>query len=349
VQAIPLQLRPLQGSPRPIETLEDTTPNGAIVTNLLRTVQRKTSLIEEQNQRLADLERARSSVRPRRSPSPTANRRGGSPRPSPSRSPRHSVSVRSPSYHRRSPRTRSPRRSPPRRSPTRRSPPRRNRRSWSPSSSEDTWDARHDRDAYGPFTRRVRDALIPHGLEKPPQMDSYDGTTDLDEHIENIEVVLTYRSVQGAGKCKLLDTTLRRGAVTWFKNLRRNSIDSWSDLCHEFTTHFIASRTQLKMVASLEAIVQGKSKPLRVYIERFNKETVQVRGAEDSMKQYLITKGLREGTYVKKVVRLDRPRTLNEFLAIAKIYITYEEQMYADSLNKPMKEEPTDESSRKPF
>ena len=103
------------------------------------------------------------------------------------------------------------------------------------------------------------------------------------------------------------------------------------------------------MVASLEAIVQGKSKPLRVYIERFNKETVQVRGAEDSMKQYLITKGLREGTYVKKVVRLDRPRTLNEFLAIAKIYITYEEQMYADSLNKPMKEEPTDESSRKPF
>jgi len=38
------------------------------------------------------------------------------------------------------------------------------------------------------------------------------------------------------------------------------------------------------------------------------------------MKLYLIAKGLREGTYVKKAVRLDRPRTLNEFLAIAKIY-----------------------------
>ena len=76
------------------------------------------------------------------------------------------------------------------------------------------------------------------------------------------------------------------------------------------------------------------------YIERFNKEAIQVKGAEDSMKQYLITKGLREGTYVKKVVRLDRPRTLNEFLAIAKIYITYEEELYADNLNKPRKEEP---------
>jgi len=71
-------------------------------------------------------------------------------------------------------------------------------------------------------------------------MDSYDGTTDSDEHIENIEAVLTYRSVQGAVKCKLFVTTLRRGAVTWFKNLQRNSIDSWSDICYEFTTHFTA-------------------------------------------------------------------------------------------------------------
>jgi len=75
-------------------------------------------------------------------------------------------------------------------------------------------------------------------------MDSFDGTTNTDEQTEIIEVVLTHRSVQGAVKCKLFVTTLRRGAVTWFKNLRRNFIDSWSDLCHEFTTHFTASRTQ---------------------------------------------------------------------------------------------------------
>jgi len=45
------------------------------------------SLIDEQNRRLADLERTRSSVRLRRSPSPTPNRRGESSRPSRSRSP----------------------------------------------------------------------------------------------------------------------------------------------------------------------------------------------------------------------------------------------------------------------
>jgi len=180
-------------------------------------------------------------------------------------------------------------------------------------------------------------------------MDSYDGTTDPDKHIENIEAVLIYRSVHGAVKCKLFVTMLRRGVVTWFKNLRRNSIDSWSDLCYEFTTHFTASRTQPKTVASLEAIVQGKIEPLRDYIERFNKEVVQVKGDDETMKRYLIAKGLREGTDVKKFVRLDRPRTLNEFLEIAKIYIAYEEELYADNLNKYRKEEPATESSKKPF
>jgi hypothetical protein len=48
-------------------------------------------------------------------------------------------------------------------------------------------------------------------------------------------------------------------------------------------------------------------------------------------------------------VLLDRPRTLKEFLAITKIYITYEEALYADSLNKVKKEEPAAESSKKPF
>jgi len=134
IQIVPLQERPLQGPLRPMETPEDATPTGALVSNLLRTVQRQTSLIEEQNRRLIDLEQARPLARTKRTPSPTRSRRGRSPRHSRSRFPRHSVSIISLSYTRRSPK----------RSPPRRSPPRRNRRSWSPSSSEDSRNARND-------------------------------------------------------------------------------------------------------------------------------------------------------------------------------------------------------------
>ena len=67
------------------------------------------------------------------------------------------------------------------------------------------------------------------------------------------------------------------------------------------------------------------------------------------MKQYLITKGLREGTNIKKVVRLGRPGTYNQLLAIAKTYIRYKEEVFTDNLNKSKKDEPAAESSKKPF
>jgi len=106
VQAVPLQERPLQGPWRPIKTPEDATPTGALVDNLLRTVQRQTSLIEEHNRRLMDQEQAHPLVQTKQTPSPTRTRRGRSPRRSRSRSPRHSVSIRSQSYTRRSVRRR---------------------------------------------------------------------------------------------------------------------------------------------------------------------------------------------------------------------------------------------------
>ena len=57
-------------------------------------------------------------------------------------------------------------------------------------------------------------------------MGTYDGTTDPDEHIENIDVLLDYRGVRGAIKCLLFPTTLRKGAMTWYKSLPDESISS---------------------------------------------------------------------------------------------------------------------------
>ena len=80
IQIIPLQERPLQGPTRPMETPKDATPTGALVSNLLRAVQRQTSLIEEHNRRLMDLEQARPLVRAKWTPFSVRSRRGRSPR-----------------------------------------------------------------------------------------------------------------------------------------------------------------------------------------------------------------------------------------------------------------------------
>jgi len=205
-----------------------------MLNNLLCTVQWQTSIIEVQNRRLSDIEKDRRRQQllpPRRPLSPPRNIRGESPCPSRLRSPRHSASVRSPTCNQRLPSRRSPGRS-----PSQKTPPRRKRRSQSSSYSED------DNTTYNSVTQRIRVSHIPRRLEKPPQMDPYHGTTDPDEHIENVKVVLTYREVRGM-VCRFFVTTFWRGAMTWYKTLRRNFIDSWGGYVPWVHYHFKISRT----------------------------------------------------------------------------------------------------------
>ncbi|MCI44081.1 hypothetical protein A2U01_0065320, partial [Trifolium medium] len=54
-------------------------------------------------------------------------------------------------------------------------------------------------------------------LEKPPKLETYDGTIDPDEHVEHIDTVLDYYQAPGPIKCKLSVLTLKGAVMTWFK------------------------------------------------------------------------------------------------------------------------------------
>ncbi|CAK8533082.1 unnamed protein product [Lathyrus sativus] len=134
-------------------------------------------------------------------------------------------------------------------------------------------------------------APIPHEMEKPPTLSTYDGTSDPDDHLEDIEAMLDYRNVRGGIKCRLFPTTLRKGAMTWYKSLEPESITSWRVLKDLFLKHFTASRRHPKTEAALGVIIQAPDEPLRKYIERFTREAVQVT-TSDEMKRYLMEQGL---------------------------------------------------------
>ncbi|MCI47126.1 hypothetical protein A2U01_0068367, partial [Trifolium medium] len=48
----------------------------------------------------------------------------------------------------------------------------------------------------GPLSRDIMRVPLPTGLEKPPQLGTYDGLTDPDEQIKNIDVLLNYLGVK---------------------------------------------------------------------------------------------------------------------------------------------------------
>ncbi|MCI19071.1 hypothetical protein A2U01_0040226, partial [Trifolium medium] len=197
-------------------------------------------MLMAQNQHLAAVEESKAtrlsrSSRPRRSATPEQSRsitRSRPPRPQrrnerPPSPRRHETLPRNSQRHENMPLRHSPRRNSPRRD----SPPPRCNCRHSPAK-----EGRHRR----PLSRRIMDVPSPVGMEKPSTMDTYDGSTDPDDHIENIEAILDYRGVQGSIKCKLFPITLRKGAMAWYKSFSPGSIDSWTELCRLFSAHFTA-------------------------------------------------------------------------------------------------------------
>ncbi|GAU24659.1 hypothetical protein TSUD_322670 [Trifolium subterraneum] len=337
-QVTPLDIPPPHQPPQPEDPLVvPQVPQGApmevVMAALVNTINRQgqilreqannmrgqNELIREQNRRLRAVEESRAasrasrSARRQRSPTPENNRsrsRSRSPRPAPRRNAERPVSPPRdiPRRQNHSPPRRNNHVSPPR---NRRSPPRRNNRS-PPRSGEAAargGNARHsprrespssgDERHRGPLSRRIMDIPLPRGLEKPPTLDKYDGTTDPDEHVQSVETALDYRNLRGSIKCKLFPLSLTRGASTWWRNLPPGSIDSWEELCRIF-----------------------------------NKVSVEVE-ATDKMKLYLLEEGLREGTKFQEAVGILEVETLDAFFELAQRYIKYEDKQKASEVWRP--------------
>lgn len=55
------------------------------------------------------------------------------------------------------------------------------------------------------FLSKIKDYPIHKSLEKPPLMDSYDGTRVSNDHVDGIDILLEFRNTTGPVKCKLFD------------------------------------------------------------------------------------------------------------------------------------------------
>ncbi|RHN65537.1 hypothetical protein MtrunA17_Chr3g0080951 [Medicago truncatula] len=95
------------GLQQPDEVADNSTPSASWLSYLLQTLKAQSTMVEEQNQRIVELERSKKQLlHLHNASSLPRNIRGGSPRRSRSRSPRRSNSVRSPSRGRSPPRRR---------------------------------------------------------------------------------------------------------------------------------------------------------------------------------------------------------------------------------------------------
>ena len=69
---------------------------------------------------------------------------------------------------------------------------------YKPLKHHEERDSPSHRDRYkGPFTRRVAKYSIPRAFAKPPKLETYDDTTDPDEHVQHLDTILDYHHARG--------------------------------------------------------------------------------------------------------------------------------------------------------
>jgi len=106
-----------------------------------------------------------------------------------------------------------------------------------------------------PFTKEIMATKFPSNWNNPT-LDKYDGSTDLDEHIDAYVSQLTLFTIDGYMYYKVFLTSLRGATLSWFTRIPPRSIDSFVTLKAKFIAQFATSKphqmTSVTLVHSLQ-------------------------------------------------------------------------------------------------
>ncbi|XP_058775973.1 uncharacterized protein LOC131650274 [Vicia villosa] len=108
-----------------------------------------------------------------------------------------------------------------------------------------------EEDFRSPLSEQIRRVRLPRGMEKPPALDHYDGTTDPDDHIRSIEAVMDYHVAEAANRVILRGLKRRLGEAkkAWVEEL--HSV-LWA---YRTTPHSTTGETPFRLTYGTEAVI----------------------------------------------------------------------------------------------
>ncbi|XP_022030557.1 uncharacterized protein LOC110931473 [Helianthus annuus] len=151
------------------------------------------------------------------------------------------------------------------------------------------------------FTRRISEAPMPPKTKLPPGFDRYDGTRDPEDHLH---------AFRGAGQlgrwpmpvwCHMFVQTLTEGARLWFDSLPPGSIYSYEELSEKFLRNFGQQRKVVKNPNEILHIRQRDNERIDQYMERFVKESMNIKDVPEVMKIRSFINGLKHPQLCEKL------------------------------------------------
>ncbi|XP_021986725.1 uncharacterized protein LOC110883225 [Helianthus annuus] len=151
------------------------------------------------------------------------------------------------------------------------------------------------------FTRRIAEAPMPPKTKLPPNFDRYDGTRDPEDHL------YAFRGAGQLGRwpmpvwCHMFVQTLTEGARLWFDSLPLGGIDSYEELSDKFLRNFGQQRKVVKNPNEILHIRQGDNERIDQYMERFVKESMNIKDVPEVMKISSFINGLKHAQLCEKL------------------------------------------------
>ncbi|XP_057432102.1 uncharacterized protein LOC130724850 [Lotus japonicus] len=126
---------------------------------------------------------------------------------------------------------------------------------------------------FQPFTDDIANTTVPDNL-KTLVLDSYFGDFDPKDHLVYFNTKMVIVGASDALKCKMLPSTLKKSAMTWFTTLPPRSIARFMDLSAKFLSQFSTSRAQKSgsLNSSLSRKPVEKMVELRSRVQGFIRE-----------------------------------------------------------------------------
>uniref|UniRef100_A0A2N9GKA7 Integrase catalytic domain-containing protein n=1 Tax=Fagus sylvatica TaxID=28930 RepID=A0A2N9GKA7_FAGSY len=148
-----------------------------------------------------------------------------------------------------------------------------------------------------PFTKRVDEYPLPAKF-KVPQLVTFDGFKDPLDYLDSFRTIMLLHGVSDEIMCRTFPTNLRGSARTWFNQLETGSIDTFAQLSRAFIDNFIGGQRSIRPANYLLNIRQREGESLRSYVQRFNKEAVQIDEPNEYVALTAFNAGLLKGDFL---------------------------------------------------
>uniref|UniRef100_A0A2N9GPG2 Uncharacterized protein n=1 Tax=Fagus sylvatica TaxID=28930 RepID=A0A2N9GPG2_FAGSY len=191
------------------------------------------------------------------------------------------------------------------------------------------------------FTKRIDEYPLPAKF-KVPQLETFDGFKDPLDYLDSFRTIMRLHGVSDEIMCRTFPTNLRGSARTWFNQLETGSIDTFAQLSRAFIDNFIGGRRSVRPANYLLNIRQREGESLRSYVQRFNKEAVQIDEPNEYVALTAFNAGLLKGDFLFQLCK-DPPKSMSELMYEAQKFINAEDAFQArDEFLSRKRKEPED-------